>query len=672
MSACAAVRPLLDLAPLELLDDEERRALEAHVEGCGACRAQLAALGVALAADRAAVEEETPPMSSSLRDRLVAAVPAVREHAEEKKAGPGPLTVDPARVDEVGRRIALSCSYCHGRTTRDEVAFCATCLAPHHVECFTTHGRCALPGCEEAAVVRPQLTSVGPVRRRRRRGPWIGLAALAAGLGGAVAALSGPERLDGYSPLVARVVEETTQASRELEAAAREGDRARAEALRAKLDLAPWLQDAITDGPEVRALLREHAERLRARADALLAEPRVTLDLQDVDLRAAVDALARQAGRNILVGRHVDERVTLSLRDVAWTEALRALAGLARCRIEPLRGGILSLTQPPAVTIQFTDANIRTVIQLLAAYSGKNVVIEPAVTGQLTMNFQEVPWDEALLALAAAHGFHVTLVGDVLLCSAEPRDGAPLSSRVWTGDVVAAPDDGALVDVVARDTPVRDVVASISRQSGQRIDVRGDLGRLSLDLQRAPWRAALEAVASSIPRGEVFELDGALVLRARPENRLRAARAPAGPWLQLLATLAEVNLVMPPDSGRALVTLDLADIDPLRAIEATVTTLGWRLERKDDLVRIVPVATPQAAGQDAASEAGQALRLEAVVMSGERRSAMLSGRVYAPGDTLLDANDEEIVGLVVEAVQLDGVTLRRSGVAEWLELPSAD
>ncbi len=256
-------------------------------------------------------------------------------------------------------------------------------------------------------------------------------------------------------------------------------------------------------------------------------------------------------------------------------------------------------------------------------------------------------------------------MGDIVLCSAEPRGGRPLVAPRWTGDALTTPGGGGLVDVAAAHTPVREVVASIARQTGQRIDVRGELGRLDLDLRRVPWRAALDVVVSSVAGAELIEEDdGALVVRARPDNRLRASGAPAREWLQLLASLAEVDVVLAP-AGDEEVTLDLNDTDPLRAIEVTAQALGWRVERRGDLVRVV--------GESRASRArpsgGGALRLQATVLGGERRRAIISGRSYAPGDVIVDPEDRLIEGLRLEAVRFDSVTLRRDGVAEVLELP---
>ena len=183
---CDDARALLELEPLDLLAPDERAALDAHCAACAACATERQALRSAHGALRSEVE----PPSAEVRERVLDAALArevgttVQEvgvgAATTKKAILEAATVDAARVEAVGRRIALGCSYCHARAARDEVVFCAACLAPHHAECFRTHGRCSLPGCEETLTVRAGGVARAPTSRARWavRGLVLGLAAV--------------------------------------------------------------------------------------------------------------------------------------------------------------------------------------------------------------------------------------------------------------------------------------------------------------------------------------------------------------------------------------------------------------------------------------------------------------------------------------------------------------
>ena len=65
------------------------------------------------------------------------------------------------RDTEPGLVIALSCSFCRGALTREEAIYCASCLAPHHPECFREHGRCSVMGCGEQRFDQAGLAGSG-------------------------------------------------------------------------------------------------------------------------------------------------------------------------------------------------------------------------------------------------------------------------------------------------------------------------------------------------------------------------------------------------------------------------------------------------------------------------------------------------------------------------------
>lgn len=61
---------------------------------------------------------------------------------------------------------------------------------------------------------------------------------------------------------------------------------------------------------------------------------RIDLDVEDMDLVQVMDLIGRQVGTNILVDPAVHERVTISLRDVPWRDAVDLIARRAGCDVE--------------------------------------------------------------------------------------------------------------------------------------------------------------------------------------------------------------------------------------------------------------------------------------------------------------------------------------------------
>lgn len=151
-------------------------------------------------------------------------------------------------------------------------------------------------------------------------------------------------------------------------------------------------------------------------------QKQIDIDVVDKDLRAVMEEIGRKVGRNILVAPGVEETVTITLRDIPWTDAVKIIAKLTKCDIEQAAPKVLLLTQPPKVTIEFADANVRTVLQLLAAYSGKNIIIAPEVVGKITLSLKDVHWLRALESIVKTVGPYVVVKDTADLLRVVPRE----------------------------------------------------------------------------------------------------------------------------------------------------------------------------------------------------------------------------------------------------------
>jgi type IV pilus assembly protein PilQ len=70
-------------------------------------------------------------------------------------------------------------------------------------------------------------------------------------------------------------------------------------------------------------------------------------------------------------------------------------------------------TQPVTLNLQ-NPTPIRTVLRLLSKGVDQNLVISPAVQGQVKINLKEVPWADAFETILKNHGYTYTWEGDVL------------------------------------------------------------------------------------------------------------------------------------------------------------------------------------------------------------------------------------------------------------------
>lgn len=69
------------------------------------------------------------------------------------------------------------------------------------------------------------------------------------------------------------------------------------------------------------------------------------------------------------------------------------------------------------VTIDFRDADVRTVIDLIANVGGYDVIFTPEVSGQITIRIIDGPWDEALDTVLEKNRLRATRHADLILVS---------------------------------------------------------------------------------------------------------------------------------------------------------------------------------------------------------------------------------------------------------------
>ncbi len=86
------------------------------------------------------------------------------------------------------------------------------------------------------------------------------------------------------------------------------------------------------------------------------------------------------------------------------------------------------------LSMNFQNIEVRTALQILADFTGLNVVAADSVTGSLSLRLQEVPWDQVLDIIAQAKGLSVRRSGKVIWVAPRmevaARDKLELESRL--------------------------------------------------------------------------------------------------------------------------------------------------------------------------------------------------------------------------------------------------
>jgi len=67
------------------------------------------------------------------------------------------------------------------------------------------------------------------------------------------------------------------------------------------------------------------------------------------------------------------------------------------------------------ISLNFQDIQLRAVLQLLADFTGINIVVSDAVNGNITLRLNSVPWDQALDIILSTQGLDKRQMGNVML-----------------------------------------------------------------------------------------------------------------------------------------------------------------------------------------------------------------------------------------------------------------
>jgi type IV pilus assembly protein PilQ len=67
------------------------------------------------------------------------------------------------------------------------------------------------------------------------------------------------------------------------------------------------------------------------------------------------------------------------------------------------------------LSLNFQDIEVRSVLQLIADFTGINIVVSDTVTGSLTLRLKNVPWDQALDLILKTKGLGMRQTGNVML-----------------------------------------------------------------------------------------------------------------------------------------------------------------------------------------------------------------------------------------------------------------
>lgn len=127
------------------------------------------------------------------------------------------------------------------------------------------------------------------------------------------------------------------------------------------------------------------------------------------------------------------------------------------------------------LSLNFQDIEIRSVLQLLADFTGLNMVVSDSVSGRITLRLKNVPWDQALDIILKTKGLSMRRNGNVILVAPTEeiaaREKLELESQKQVEEL--APLHSELIQV--NYAKAEDLAALLKAEENQLLSERGNV-----------------------------------------------------------------------------------------------------------------------------------------------------------------------------------------------------
>ncbi len=133
----------------------------------------------------------------------------------------------------------------------------------------------------------------------------------------------------------------------------------------------------------------------------------VRFDVRNRALTDVVDLIRNKTKVNIVLSKEAAAATVTLKVDLHWLMALELAAEKGECILERVSPVLIKVARPERVTIQFESEDVKKVIGVLATYSGANIVVSPAVQGNVTVTLKNIPWRDALEQIVKTLGYAV-------------------------------------------------------------------------------------------------------------------------------------------------------------------------------------------------------------------------------------------------------------------------
>lgn len=279
---------------------------------------------------------------------------------------------------------------------------------------------------------------------------------------------------------------------------------------------------------------------------------------------------------------------------------------------------------PNPILLNFTQTDIRDVLQAVAIQQGVNIVPDRDVTGSVDIHIKDVPLDNALEILCNTNGYTYSLVGNTYRIS-----------KVVENPFVRFVDNK--LTIYSNNVDLRQLLASISRATALSMNMTKPIdAKITTYINDQPAEAAIAKILND--NGFTFERENNVyaVSPVLPPYRIEygqgkvtveAKGADLKELINAMAKKAYENIVVDEDV-KANVTVTLTDVDFFTGLQSILNTYNLAIARYQNIYRVYR------------QEAGVRLPI-----------SMIGGRIT------MDVRDAELQMILTQVTTLGGMNL---------------
>ena len=147
----------------------------------------------------------------------------------------------------------------------------------------------------------------------------------------------------------------------------------------------------------------------------------------------------------------------------------------------------VSITKEGNVSLDFREADIKNVLQILSFKSGMNIVASPEVAGSVTIQLTDVPWQQALDVILQTYGYAYDKKGNVIFVSTVES----LKKRRDDATTLAEQEPLETETTILNFAKASEILASIEKMKSDRGNINFDERTNSIIITDTPKKIEL-------------------------------------------------------------------------------------------------------------------------------------------------------------------------------------